>query len=54
MALRRDSGDAGGDSKADVTEVTQLPNECVYLMRVGSLRIEDRLGVVEEENHVIC
>ena len=47
-AVGRNGENPGGDAKADVVEPTQLLDHGVYLARVGSLRVENRFGIIEE------
>ena len=50
--MRGDSGDAGGNSKANVLEVAQLFHHSVYLPGIRSLRVENGFGIVEEQDHL--
>jgi len=52
-AIGWNGGDAGGDADADVVEVAQLLHHGVYLLGVGSLRIKDGLGVIEEQENIL-
>ena len=47
-----DGCDSGRDSKANVAEATQLLHHRVYLLGLGSLGVENRFGVIEEQDHL--
>ena len=49
--MRRNGGDTGGDTKANVFEAIVLLQYVVYLPGVDPLQIKDRFGVIEEEDH---
>ena len=53
LALWGHGMDAGGNAKADVVETGQFPHQRVYLSCIGSLRVKDRLGVVEEQDYIL-
>ena len=48
LAVGRNGGNARGDTKADVVELTQLLHNFVDLLRIRPLRIEDRLRIIED------
>jgi hypothetical protein len=47
-----DSGDAGGDPKADVLEAAQFLNHGVYLLGVLPLRVKDGFSIVEKQDQL--
>lgn len=49
----RNGGNAGGDAEAEVAELTQLLYHRVYLLGVRSPRIENRLGVIKNYDHLL-
>jgi len=48
LAVGGNSGDAGSYSQANVVELTQLLHHGVNFLGILSLRIKDRLGIVED------
>ena len=53
FAVRGDSEDARGNTKADVIETTQLLDCGVYLAGISSLRVENGFGVIEENDRFL-
>ena len=50
-AIGWNGGDARSDAETDVVKVAQLLHRGIYLSSIGSLRVEDGLGVVEKQDH---
>jgi len=53
LTVRRDRGDAGGNTKTNVAEAAQLLHNSVDLLPTGSPQTEDRFCVVEDNEHLL-
>ena len=53
LAIRRDRGDTGCDTKTNVVELAQLLHHGVDLLGVHSLRIKNGFCIVEDDEHPV-
>ena len=53
LTVRGDRPYSGSDAKADCFELAQFVHDGIYFLGVRSLGVEERLGVVQDDEHFL-